>query len=126
VQFFHIRHYDNQNQLLAQGGYCFALVENSIGGWTWGVSKCHEKDTYDKRMGRIRAAGRAVSNKFFFKSPEMIGDEKPRLFVRNLARLMTPTNVSHPTEDDIIQAMDLTNNGQLFSAVPSSIPINYL
>jgi hypothetical protein len=123
VQFFHVRHYDNQNQLLAQGGYCFALIDSSKVApqhselsspeYRWGVSKCHEKDTYDKRMGRIRAAGRAVSNKFFFKTSEMVGDDQPRLFVRNIARLMSIANLSHPTEITILHAMNLTNRGIL-------------
>lgn len=133
MQFFHVRHYDNQNQLLAQGGYCFALIDSSkvapeftIPEYRWGVSKCHEKDTYNKKKGRVRASGRAVSNKFFFKTPEMTGDEQPRLFVRNLSRLMALGNISHPTEDEISQAMNLTNKTLLLQPVQAGMDINYL
>lgn len=46
----------------AKGGVTLAVVKNPDDTLSWAVSKCNMKDSYNKRIGRNKAIGRAIQN----------------------------------------------------------------
>ena len=118
MQYFHVRQHDNAGLLLAKGGCTFAMIEEpDKGRLRWGVCKCHEEfDAFCKETGRTKAAGRAVSEKFVFFSPEF-DEEKQILFVQNLAYYMFVGHESMPTEVLIAAAIEKTNMSETASSL---------
>jgi hypothetical protein len=117
VKFFHVRHHNHNGILLANGGCTFAMVEETRPDLNvrWGVCKCHENDAFNKRTGRIKAAGRAISNKYFFLIP-MLSNEEQVLFVENLSYFIFIHYISHPTEVEIAASLENAKKGVIASS----------
>lgn len=104
--FYHVRNYycntNGEKVKTPRGGLtlCSLSLQNSpaIKIMTWGVSKCHENDTYNKRLGRVKAEGRAKSKKYSFFTPELCPDIAKK-FVDILAEKISECKISIPDQD---------------------------
>lgn len=61
VKFLHYRILNSDNSLAPKGGATVAYVVHDDGTIRWARARCHEKDRYDKNLGRIKSAGRLLS-----------------------------------------------------------------
>lgn len=93
--FFHHRLVNEEGRILSRGGATLCAIESVIPGkadgphgLTWGVTRCHEKDAYCKRTGRVKSEGRARSKKFSF-STELMITEVARIFANEYAYMVT-------------------------------------
>ena len=61
VNFLHVRNYTDDGEILANGGLTIAFTEALDGAkdtlWA-GLSKCSDRDSFSKRIGRLIAQGR--------------------------------------------------------------------
>lgn len=71
VKFLHYRAYeeiptgdgDAREQIASHGGSTVAYVEGEE-GISFAFAHCHELDRYNKELGRIKSAGRLLSDKY--------------------------------------------------------------
>lgn len=62
--FTHLRHIDTNGTVCGSGGMTLAYQIHELDGYTrilYAAAKCHEKDRYNKQLGRTKAAGRLKS-----------------------------------------------------------------
>lgn len=70
VRFMHIRHYQN-GSVMSNGGATVAYnVDEKDNVHSFAVARCHEKDHYCRRTGRIKAAGRLHSKNYLQTLPD--------------------------------------------------------
>lgn len=62
VKFLHFRAYDTETAVSSLGGATVAYVEGET-GITYAIAWCHELDRYVKEFGRIKSAGRLLSER---------------------------------------------------------------
>jgi len=80
IKFIHCRHKDLNGGIKPHGGLTIAYTINDkfkVVGWA--AAKCNLKDMYNKHVGRMKAAGRMLSNQHYQECPEI--DEKT--FIKN-------------------------------------------
>ena len=94
VKFLHYRAYEEQlnkdgtdyNQVIASnGGATVAYVEGEE-GVTFAFAFCHDLDRYNKELGRIKSAGRLLSDKYA-SSEKLTRDEFIRKVDNHMAQL---------------------------------------
>lgn len=71
VKFVHCRNVDKEGKIMAHGGMTIAyLLDADFKVVGYAGAKCHEKDNYNKHIGRAKAAGRLRSSKYYEQVPE--------------------------------------------------------
>lgn len=60
-KFVHIRNYMEDGSVSSKGGYTIAYDPLTNDSFAFAVAKCHEKDNFNKKTGRNKAAGRLKS-----------------------------------------------------------------
>lgn len=66
IKFAHLRIKDKDGHIQPHGGITYAYElndDNRIIGYAH--AKCHEKDTFNKQQGRVKAQGRLKSKRYF-------------------------------------------------------------
>jgi hypothetical protein len=58
----------NKKGIASRGGVTIAVIDN-ISEFAWGISKCHLSDVFNRKLGAVRACGRARSKLAFKSSP---------------------------------------------------------
>ena len=64
-KFLHIRKYNDNLQIQGRGGVTVAYDDLTNGCWMIAIARCHEKDNFNKRLGRVKAEGRLMSRDQF-------------------------------------------------------------
>ena len=63
AKFIHLRNRDNNNRVTVKGGTTVAFTyENGI--VRFALAKCHERDNFCRRTGRVKAEGRLKSARY--------------------------------------------------------------
>jgi hypothetical protein len=106
MEFIHIRFHEPNRSVKAKGGYTFCFSDSGDG--KCGASKCHERDNYNKREGRVKAQGRMISEKFSF-SVLGLDPEKRKGFAMNMARSLESADMSFPADDQVVHCITLAN-----------------
>lgn len=110
VLYFHCRRTDEEFfDLLARGGCTFACIAQPDGNMRWGVAKCHENDGFEKRIGRIKATGKMISNNHHFLTAHM-EESYARKFADALEEIMFVRKMDFPNYDMIQLALMRTDN----------------
>ena len=73
-KFIHIRN-KIDNKIQGKGGYTIAYESVPGGGFLYAMAKCHEKDNFNKHLGRVKAQGRLKSFHFARMSPVEISEK---------------------------------------------------
>jgi len=72
IKYIHCRNLNKDGSIKPHGGLTIAYGLNDkfkvIG---YAAAKCHEKDLYNKHLGRVKSAGRLLSAEFFQEVHEM-------------------------------------------------------
>ena len=71
IKFIHCRSVNKDGTIKPQGGLTIAYNLNAnfkVGGWA--AAKCHEKDLYNKQVGRMKSSGRLLSETYYHDEPE--------------------------------------------------------
>lgn len=72
IKFIHCRNIDKQGVVSPKGGLTVAYcLNNQFKVVGWAAAKCNNKDTYNKHVGRMKAAGRMLSAQYYQDSPEI-------------------------------------------------------
>lgn len=80
IKFVHCRNINQDGSVKPHGGMTIAYAINeSFKVVGWAAAKCNIKDMYNKHVGRMKAAGRMLSNEYYQECPEI--DEKT--FIKN-------------------------------------------
>ena len=75
VKFIHCRNINPDGTINPHGGLTIAYnINKDFKVVGWAAAKCNFKDTYNKQIGRMKAAGRLLSNKYYLTVAET--DEK--------------------------------------------------
>lgn len=72
IKYIHCRNHNNDGSINPNGGLTIAYVINSdfkVVGFA--AAKCHNKDNYNKQIGRMKASGRLLSAQFYTEMPEI-------------------------------------------------------
>lgn len=72
VKFIHCRSVNDDNSIKPNGGLTIAYVVNAafkVVGWA--AARCNPLDTYNKQIGRMKASGRLLSDKWYQECPEL-------------------------------------------------------
>lgn len=72
IKFVHCRNINKDGTINPNGGLTIAYNINSefkVVGWA--AAKCHTNDNYNKKLGRMKASGRLLSNKYYNTCEEM-------------------------------------------------------
>ena len=72
IKFIHCRNTDKNGTIHPTGGLTIAYNLNSdfkVVGWA--AAKCHEKDLYNKQVGRMKSSGRLLSERYYQEAPEI-------------------------------------------------------
>lgn len=72
IKFIHCRNLHTNGTIKPTGGLTIAYNLNSdfkVVGYA--AAKCHEKDLYNKQIGRMKSAGRLLSEKYYQDVPEV-------------------------------------------------------
>lgn len=63
-KFIHIRRFQD-GQIQGKGGVTIAYEDLTNGCYMIAVAKCHEKDNFNKKLGRVKSKGRLLSRNQF-------------------------------------------------------------
>lgn len=72
IKFIHCRHNNQDGSISPLGGLCIAYVLNAefkVVGWA--AARCAPMDTYNKKIGRMKASGRLLSHTYYQECPEI-------------------------------------------------------
>jgi len=98
----------NPKGLSSRGGVTVAVLNR--GTWfTWGISKCHLSDVFSKKLGVIRAVGRA-KRKLALKTEPMAIDVL-RLLVEDFTTAMINHGIMPDNQDDFEYFIDQIQRG---------------
>ncbi len=77
VKFIHLRKLEIAStggiKVAGRGGMTIAFMSLPTGGYRVARAKCHDRDNFARKIGRIKAAGRLNSDR---QSSEIMADEK--------------------------------------------------
>ena len=80
IKFIHCRHTNKDGSVNPHGGMTIAyVINNTFKVVGWAAAKCNLKDNYNKHVGRMKAAGRMLSNKYYQECPEI----EEKTFIQN-------------------------------------------
>lgn len=72
VRFIHCRNLNEDGSINPKGGMTVAYNINKEGLVVgWAAASCHIRDTYNKLIGRMKASGRLLSDKYYKECPEI-------------------------------------------------------
>lgn len=72
VRFIHCRNLQEDGSISPKGGMTIAYNINKEGFVVgWAAAKCNIKDTFNKAYGRMKAAGRLLSQDYYNDVPEV-------------------------------------------------------
>lgn len=74
VRFLHFRAYDTETEISSHGGATIAYVEGEK-GITYAAAYCHDLDRYIKERGRVKSAGRLLSENYAQAAENVTRDE---------------------------------------------------
>lgn len=75
VKFIHCRYHNTDGTVKPHGGLTIAyVVDAKFAVVGYAAARCNTKDMYNKQVGRMKAAGRLLSDKWYQDVPET--DEK--------------------------------------------------
>lgn len=72
IKFIHCRSVNKDGTIKPTGGLTIAYnLNNEFKVVGYAAAKCHEKDLYNKQIGRMKSAGRLLSEKYYQDVPEV-------------------------------------------------------
>lgn len=72
VKFIHCRRYNKDGSIRPHGGMTIAyVVDNKFNVVGFSAARCNSKDMYNKQVGRMKASGRLLSDKWYTDVPEI-------------------------------------------------------
>jgi len=71
TKYIHCRNFKKDGTMIPQGGMTVAYtLDDKFKVVGMAVAKCHSKDMYNKQVGRMKASGRLLSDKYYQDVPE--------------------------------------------------------